>query len=276
MKYKHPSQIKSVRPPQKPPSTLSMLGELRTLANIASLPFSFLQSKMSKNEGEDVLPIILIPGYGSDHRYMFPLSRYLLNLGYQSEGWGLGFNLAGMDLDHTLEDISSGWNIEPSADFDAESYKGEGGVPYLCDLTVERVRARAEELGSRVILIGWSLGGTIAREVARDLPDQVAQVITFGAPVIGGPKYTKSSKFFKSRGLDMDWIEREAGKRDSRPIEQPMTIIYSKSDAIVDWRAAVDKVSPNTKHFEVKASHLGMGFNREVWRAIRDALKEHR
>lgn len=272
MSSKDKSEINAAPKPTSPPSRLSILGELRTFVNIGSMPFSLIESMVAKNEGQGSLPIILFPGFASDDRYMRPLSQYLTNLGYQTEGWGLGVNLAGVNMSHTLEDISDGWNVDPYDGYDPQTYKGEGGVPFLADKAMERVRQRSQELGSKVILIGWSLGGYLAREAARDLPDHVAQIITLGAPIIGGPKYTKAAALFKAKGFDLDWIEREAGKRDSAPIQQPITVIYSKTDAVVDWRAAVDKVSPRTKHIEVKASHLGMGFNRGIWRLIRLAL----
>jgi len=267
------SSIKKVPAPSAPPSKLAMLGEIRALVNIASMPISLGESVFTKSEGEDCLPIILFPGFASDERYMKPLERYLKNLAYEVEGWGLGLNLAGSDLDHTLEDISDAWDIEPYDGYNPNDYKGEAGVPYLADKAVERVRQRAEELGGRVILIGWSLGGYLAREVARDLPDIVSHVITLGAPIIGGPKYTTAAQFFKLKGFNLDWIESESSKRDRKPIQQPITAIYSKSDAVVDWRAAVDKISPNVSHIEIKSSHLGMGFNRKVWLLIRKQLQ---
>jgi len=249
-----------------------MLGELRAIMNIASLPLSLGESLFAKSEGSNCDPIILFPGFASDERYMKPLELYLKNLNYQVEGWGLGFNFAGSDLEHTLADISEAWDVVPYDGYDPTSYNGEAGVPYLADRAAVRVKQRAEAFGSKVILIGWSLGGYLAREVARDSPDAVSQIITLGAPIIGGPKYTTAARFFEIKGLDLDWIESESAKRDRNPIQQPILTIFSKTDAVVDWRAAIDKVSPNVRHIEVKASHLGMGFNRSIWRLIRAQL----
>jgi len=265
--------FKEVPEPTSAPDHLSIVGELRTLADISSLPVSLLKSRFAKNEGRDACPVILFPGYASDERYMKPLAKYLRNLGYQTEGWGLGTNLAGTNFEHRLEDLSEGWDIEPYEGYSAEDYNGEGGVPYLCDLATAQVRKRAEELSTKVSLIGWSLGGYVAREVARDLPDDIAQVITMGAPVIGGPKYTKAAQIFKAKGFDLDWIERETRKRNSTPIQVPITAIFSKSDAIVDWRAAIDKVSQQVEHIQISGSHLGMGFNSTVFKIVRRVLK---
>lgn len=268
------TDITSAPAPVSPPSKLAFLGETRALIDVGSVPFLLLGSYFTKTQTNNSLPIILFPGFASDERYMRPLGRYLENLGYTTEGWGLGVNLAGSNLEHALEDLSDGWNVEPFDGYSPQTYRGEGGVPHLCDTATGQVLARSKALQSPVILIGWSLGGYIAREVARDLPDQVAQVITLGAPVVGGPKYTRAASFFKAKGFDLDWIERESSKRDGTPIQQSITAIYSKSDAIVDWRAAVDKVSPNITHIKVKTSHLGMGFNRKVFKIVRAALQK--
>lgn len=222
----------------------------------------FKKKETSKNRH-----IIMLPGFSSDDRYMVPLGQYLKKLGYEAEGWGLGFNFAGVNYKAQIEDLDESWEVTPK-----EDYNGEAGVPYLCDRAKEKILSRSIALGSPVTLIGWSLGGYVAREVARDLPDHVDQVITMGAPVIGGPKYTSALPFFKSKGMDLDWIEDEIAKRDKILIQQPITIIYSKSDGIVSWKAAMDHHSPNAEHIEVNAAHLGMGFNQRIWKIIKGAL----
>ena len=267
--------------PTSPPSTLSFLNESRALLDIATLAPRLISAAVlnrrqkSDLDGSNCLPVILLPGFASDERYLWPLQLFLKSKGIYAEGWGLGLNLAGSNLQHELNDISKGWNVEPYEGYTPETYKGEGGVPYLCDLATDRIRKRSEQLGSPVTLVGWSLGGYIAREVARDLPEQVAHVVTMGSPVVGGPKYTRAAAFFKKKGYNLDWIESESAKRDSKPIHQPITSVVSKADGIVDWRAAIDNVSPNVEHHYVKAQHLGMGFSKEVWQIALDSIREY-
>lgn len=256
----------------KPPSRFSLLLESRLIGDLASVPFSLIHSKLSGESDQTTLPIILFPGFGSDERYLKALEYYLRNFGYQTEGWGLGTNLAGLDLEHELEDLSPIWNFDYPEHYDPDTYKGEGGVPYLCEKAIERIKLRSDQLASPVVIIGWSLGGYLARECARELPDQVAQIITFGAPVIGGPKYTRAADLFKAKQFDLDWIEQSIEKRNCKPIQQPITSIYSKSDAIVSELAAIDRVSPNVDNIEINGSHLGMGFNPKVWKIVRKAL----
>lgn len=270
------NQTKKVPQPTAPPTRIKYLLESRSLLDAAGMLCRIASSKLTSKTSEPALDgraIILLPGFASDSRYLKPLGNFLTNHGYQTEDWGMGTNLAGMNHKHKLEDLSDGWNIDPKDNYNPKTYKGEGGVAYLCDLVTARIKQRARELDDPVILLGWSLGGYIAREVARDLPDQVAQIITLGAPVVGGPKYTAAARFFIKKGLDLDWIESESSKRDTKPIRQPITAIYSQTDAIVDWRAAIDNVSPNVKHIHVNASHLGMGFNHKIWQHILAALE---
>lgn len=267
--------------PTSPPTTLTFLGESKALIDIATLaPRLISAAVVSSSQRYDLdrshyYPVVLLPGFASDEKYLWPLQLFLKSKGIRAEGWGLGLNLAGSNLQHELDDISKGWNVEPYEGYSPETYRGEGGVPYLCDLATARIRQRAEELGGPVTLVGWSLGGYIAREVARDLPEQVAHVVTMGSPVIGGPKYTRAAAFFKKKGYNLDWIESESAKRDAVPINQPITSIVSKADGIVDWRAAIDNVSPNVEHHYVKSQHLGMGFSKEVWQITLDSIRAY-
>lgn len=266
----------STSKPRKPPSRFTLLLEARALVDVASLPLSLLRGARAggKKNVPGALPIILFPGFGSNEIYLKPLEYYLRQQGYRTEGWGLGANLAGTNLDHTLEDLAPHWEIDYPASYHPDTYRGEGGVPYLCDRAIERVRQRSVDLGSPVVLIGWSLGGYIARECARELEQEVAQVITLGAPVVGGPKYSRAADYFKAKQFDLDWIEQAIDKRNSKLIQQPITAIYSESDGIVSATAAVDEVSPNVTNLKVGAAHLGMGFNQTVWRLVSQALHD--
>ena len=257
---------------KKYPPKLNILKECRAVADLVSVPFSLLSSKFGKPQENATLPILMFPGFGTDDRYLKPMANYLRNLGWKTEGWGLGRNLAGLNLKHTLKDLSSRWEIDFPEDYSAETYRGEAGVPLLCDKAIARVEQRSKELGSQVIIVGWSLGGYIARECARELPNEVAQIITLGTPIFGGPKYTSAAKLFKAKNFNLDWIEESIERRDSNPIKQPITCVYSRSDGVVSEYAAKDTVSPNVNNIEIDAAHLGMGFNRKVWKTVKDAL----
>jgi len=104
----------------------------------------------------------------------------------------------------------------------------------------------AERTGRPVALVGQSLGGYVARELAREHPDVVAQVVTFGTPMIR--------------------------PRSRRPILCPVTVIASRADRIVPWRACVDP-SPEVNNIEVRSTHLGMGIDPDVWLAVARQLR---
>jgi pimeloyl-ACP methyl ester carboxylesterase len=241
--------------------------ELRTIIDIARMALP-LFLPVGKARAQRKRHIIVLPGFSAGDQVTWPLRRYLRKLGHHAEGWGLGVNRAGIEVPHQLSDLSPGWQVDPPTN----PYRNEGSVPLLCDRMTARVKARHAALNTPITLIGWSLGGVIAREVARDLPDVVEQVITLGTPVQGGPKYTAAAAFFRKRGMDLDWIERETAKRESRPIRVPITAIISPSDGVVGRAAAYDHYSPNVRHVEIDAAHLGLCFNPSVWRLITEAL----
>lgn len=257
----------STDPAPRPPATRQVLLESRVVLDLArmALPMVSRPSPTARPRS-----VIVLPGFGADDRYTWPLRRHLARAGHACEGWGLGKNRAGIDIAHALDDVSAGWNLEQRS-----PYFGEASVPMLCDRMVERVRSRAAQdpLPIRRVLVGWSLGGVVAREVARELPELVSHVITLGTPVLGGPKYTSAARFFRGRGMDLDWIERAIGEREVRPIQARITTIYSPTDGVVGVGAAIDRHSPDVEHVEVDAAHIGLCFNPTVWRLVLEAIE---
>lgn len=173
---------------------------------------------------------------------MRPLGRYLAFLGYDVYEWGLGRNRGHVD-----------------------TYTQSMG---------KRVQELHDRLdGAPVTLIGWSLGGVIARETARLFEPWVREVITLGTPIIGGPKYTAAAERFAEDGkLDLDEFEKEVHARNSVGIRQPVTSIYSKKDGVVGWRASIDVYNAHARNIEVSSSHFGIGAHGKVWRLIADTL----
>jgi pimeloyl-ACP methyl ester carboxylesterase len=190
----------------------------------------------------DGRPVMLLPGYSTDESSMRPLGRYLSFLGYDVYEWGLGRN--------------------------------RGHVNQYTQAIGGRVRELHDALdGARITLIGWSLGGVIARETARLFEPYVREVITLGTPIIGGPKYTVAASRFADEGkLDLDEFEKEVHARNSIGISQPVTSIYSKLDGVVGWRASIDIYNAHARNIEVYSSHFGIGAHGKVWRLIADTL----
>lgn len=227
----------------EPPSLLSSLRELGTPLEFLQFPLS--APSLATAPRGDGRRIVLLPGYTSPEEAMLPLSTYLKFLGYDASTWGLGVN--------------------------------GGDVDGLTDVFGRRMQIEAEQRHEPVTLIGWSLGGVIARETARLFSDSVREVITMGTPLIGGPKYTAVGQFYARReGLNLDAFEHEVHARNSVGLEQPLTVIYSKSDGVVGWKAARDVYNPQARNVEVRSTHFGLGANAKVWRIIADTLAGRR
>jgi pimeloyl-ACP methyl ester carboxylesterase len=142
----------------------------------------------------------------------------------------------------------------------------------LIDPLINRLKDLSDKHGEPVSLIGWSLGGIFARELARNHPQYIASVITMGSPVIVGPRITALKKLSGLFGWDIAQIEQDMIERFSTPIECPITAIYSKLDGIVSWQACIDHWSPNIQHHEVLASHMGMGISKDVYQIISNSM----
>ncbi len=247
------------------PSPSLLIRELRVIPDLLTLPLSFVGMKEPVVQTS---PVIVLPGFGAGEGTMRPLRTFLRRQGFAVHDWGLGVNKAGLDIPHDLDDLGPTWPKRP-----LHPYRREGGVAFLTDRMVENVLALYEQANTPVSLVGWSLGGTIAREVARDVPWAVKQVVTLGSPFIGGPKYTAAANRLRNSGLNLDWIEEQAIQREVRPVKVPITALVSPTDGIVDFRAAFDHHSEDIEHIQIDVAHLSMGFNRKVWKQVLTSLR---
>jgi dienelactone hydrolase len=171
---------------------------------------------------------------------MAPLRWHLTSIGHDAHDWGQGRN--------------------DSSDFATLH---------------QRLIAKIEDLSERhedtVDLIGWSLGGTLARATARSIPNSIGQIITYGTPVIGGPRYTIMAASFSPQ--DTARIEqRIEERRRTDPLTVPVTAIYSRNDGVVAWEACIDPDDATVEHVEVASSHIGMNLDPDVWTTIGQRL----
>jgi esterase/lipase len=190
----------------------------------------------------DGRPMLLVPGYMASDYSMQPLGRYLKYLGYDVYYAELGRNTGHINKDT----LRLGQRIEALS----------AGLKHK-DFT----------------MIGWSLGGVLARETARHFPSLVREVITMGTPIIGGPKFTTIGKYYsRLKELDMEKLELYVHQRNSIGLKQPITSIYSKTDGVVGWQASIDSYNKQAKNVEVNSSHLGLGVHPQVWKIIANTL----
>jgi len=167
-------------------------------------------------------PVLVLPGFTAGDGSTGLLRWFLRDRGYGVAGWGLGRNL--------------GPNCR----------------------VVQGLRRRVTELAERhgrpVSLVGWSLGGMYAREIARQAPGRVRSVVTLGSPFrLGGEPPPEA---------------------DLPQPKVPVTAIYSRSDGVAPWRSCVDDRGAGRESIEVLGSHIGLGHNPAVLLILADRLAQ--
>ena len=185
--------------------------------------------------------IVVFPGLAASDITTWPLRTFLLERGYDSNGWNLRFNF--------------------------------GPRKGVLEASMERVRHFRRESGRRVSLVGWSLGGIFAREIAKLIPEDVRSVITLGSPFTGHPKANNAWRVYQlvsGHRLDDD----RAWEHVRRPPPVPTTSIFSRTDGIVAWRCSLQERAERAESIEVQASHLGIGMHAAAWYAIADRLSQ--
>jgi pimeloyl-ACP methyl ester carboxylesterase len=221
------------------PGTRDTLQELRLPLDVLRWAPAWLTTK-ARRAGEP-RTVILLPGFGTSPRWLVVMESFLRRRGHRVRDWGLGRNTG-----------------------EAKQLRER-----LLPVVEESIATHREP----VVLIGWSLGGFIAREYAREHPAHVRQVVTLGSPVVGGPRYTATAKWYRSQGFDLDELEQAVAARYAIPLAVPVTAIYSKRDGVVAWRACIDRWSPNVRHVEVSETHVGLGFSPRVLGIIATELE---
>jgi pimeloyl-ACP methyl ester carboxylesterase len=195
---------------------------------------------LRKAPAGDGHPVVVFPGLAATDTSTAPLRGFLKERGYLTKGWELKRNL------------------------------GRKGV---LEESAARVHKLHLETKRKVSLIGWSLGGVYAREIAKFHPDDVRCVITLGTPFTGHPKATNAWRVYQmASGEKLDNHVLLAQVRVAPPV--PTTSIFSRTDGVVAWKCSLQAPSRHTESIEVVASHVGMGFNPATWYAVADRLAQ--
>lgn len=225
-----------------PPGVVLRMMEGRAALEAGGLMLALPVLRLQAQRG-NLEPVMVLPGFMSDDSSTLVLRSYLRSINYRVYAWKGGVNRGKM-LDHLPR-------------------------------TIERVEQISRDTGQRVRLVGWSRGGIIAREVARDRPELVDRVVTIGTPVKGGMSVSSIAQWVRREtGLHPDEVSNILRERHRRPISVPVRAMYSRSDGVVAWRACIDDRTANIRHVEVRGSHTGMGTNVEVFRLLPKLLSE--
>jgi pimeloyl-ACP methyl ester carboxylesterase len=223
-----------------PPLSLFVLEQGRAALELARLgPRRRLVATAPRGDGH---PVLVLPGLLAGDFSTVPLRRFLRAICYDARGWGLGVNVGPTDtLRRRLDD---------------------------------RLLAMRGAQGQRVSLVGWSLGGIYARELARAHPDAVRGVITLATP-FRDISATHAARLVPIRpgGRSLrDAHDLRAYLRT--PVPVPTTSIFSKTDGIVHWQSCLETEGPQRENVEVGSSHTGMGFHAEALAVIADRLAQ--
>ena len=194
------------------------------------------------NEG-DGHPVMVLPGFLTNDYSTCILRNFIAKCGYASEPWKMGLNL------------------------------GQYEDPKIFYTRIKDIRDRFKQ---KISLVGWSLGGVYAREIARHFPQYIRQVITLGSPFAGIQDSNNVAWIYELlSGKTVAEINREAIKDIMDPPPVPSTALYSKNDGVVSWQHCCEqKTDELTQNIEVKSSHWGMGHSIPVLYCIADRLSQ--
>lgn len=228
----------------RPPSKILALAEGRAVFELAAfLATRPLLGTLPKGDGH---PVLVLPGFLASDTSTAPMRQLLSDLGYESHGWELGRNL----------------RVDQERVHDMEAL-------------LLRIH---HESGRKVSIVGWSLGGVFARELAKLHPHAVRQVISLGSPIHDDRRHTNARGLFEAlNGKEPEPLRNGhfGSLNDAPPV--PTTSILSKTDGIVHWRGSVQQPAadnPQTENIEVYASHVGLGVNPSVMVVLADRLRQ--
>jgi pimeloyl-ACP methyl ester carboxylesterase len=225
----------------RPPGLSLLLAEVRGIFEFnASILLSPLLMRAPRGDGH---PVLTLPGFLASDLSMAPMRRYLQELGYDAYAWKMGRNV--------------------------------GGVSRMRAALRDRLAEVHAVTGRKVSVIGWSLGGVYARDLALQAPDMVRYVVTLGSPFANDIRATNATRLYEA--LTGETVEDNSELRNAiaGDLPVPTTSIYSCSDGIVNWRTCLLRPSDTAENIEVHlASHIGLGVNAAALWAVADRLAQ--
>jgi len=225
----------------RPPGLSLLLAEVRGIFEFnASVFFSPLLLRAPRGDGH---PVLTLPGFLASDLSMAPMRRYLKELGYDAYAWNKGRNV--------------------------------GGVLRMRAALRDRLAEVYAATGRKVSIIGWSLGGVYARDLALQAPDMVRSVVTLGSPFANDIRATNATRLYEA--LSGEAVEDNAELRIAiaGDLPVPTTSIFSRTDGVVNWQTCLLRPSDTAENIEVYlASHIGLGVNAAALWAVADRLAQ--
>lgn len=219
------------------PSLRLLLGELSVLREPFVRPFRDLQIGAAKTPQT----VMLLPGFASHPMQMRYLAKSIERAGHTVKRWGLGFNFG------------------PTAS------------------NVEQLGERLAEIHQRyrqdVVLIGWSLGGLFARELANQHPEKVAKVITMGSPFSGDPRANNAWRVYQFiAGHPVDTPPVEYPVNTKPPVDT--VALWSERDGVIHPPASRGENGERDRAVQVDCTHIGFSYSPNSIRAVLKELAE--
>jgi len=203
--------------------------------------------------------VLTLPGFGGPEISLSPLNAFLARQGFLAEGWGLGTN---------------------------RGPRGADALPQLVEALKPKLERMAEKSGGKVALVGQSLGGIYAREIARALPELTDRVITLGSPAYlraDGLEHMNATLHLAMRWINGKKVEDHLSDTPTEALHQappvPLVAIFSAFDGVVDETTTAIPSGELTfegdlprENIEIVGSHCGMAVNPIVLIAVCDRL----
>lgn len=203
----------------------------------------------SHTKAHEHQPVLVLPGFLAHDVTTTPLRMVIADRDYPVYGWNRGINIGPTD-------------------------------PILNALRA-RLHAIAERHGASVAIVGWSLGGLYARELAREFPDEVRQVVTLASPMnlgIDMPHCSRAHALFERLRPFYSRELAEIGRPETEKPELglPTTAVYTRSDEVVPWQTCIDPhTAPHQiENIEVRGTHVGLMQNHAVAHLVLDRLEQ--
>jgi len=197
--------------------------------------------------GNNNTPTLVIPGFGMSNASTFVLRKILMDKGHNVIPWTINRNL--------------GFN------------------PENIDETFIQVVKLSESYGTKINIIGQSLGGCYARMIGNKIPDRVTSVITLGSPINGVDLVSTNSisRYNKMTGIiDAAVLHHTEYLHEFKPNPPVFTTsIFSKNDEVVAWPLSIIDETEMSENVEVNSSHLSMGFNLRTIKILADRLSQN-
>ncbi len=228
----------------KPPLALLISEPARALVEWLSQAWRPAADRQPALPAGDGHPVVIYPGLATDGLAVRPLRNHCRALGYAAFDWGQGFNTG------------------PQGDVDR-------WLRALADDTARQLDGHAQT----ATLIGWSMGGLYAREVAKPLAPRVRQVITIGTPFNSAADPSHAGWLLRLLSPGVAEPDPALLQRLRAPPPLPTAALYSRGDGVVAWQACRhDRRAPGLLDIEVSGSHLGMGSNPQVLAVVAELL----